>query len=165
MNWVVITLIFLAIIGSMMWMKPSPRQRMQAELRQQAMRLGFQVQISRLTLPRALGEAFGEERNCVAYRLPRLAKEQGKPPEWQIFRLESHANVGLPEGWSWAKGEGYQSETELDRILALIGSLPETVYGIESTPVSVSIYWDELGTPETIEQLKQQLDRLLTTTN
>ncbi|WP_421863876.1 hypothetical protein [Motiliproteus sp.] len=162
MSWLVITLIFLAIIGSMMWMKPSPRQRMQADLRQQAMRLGFQVQISRLTLPRALGEAFGEERNCVAYRLPRLARQQAKPPEWQIFRLESHANVGLPQGWSWAKGEGYQSEAELARITALIIALPETVYGIESTPVSVSIYWDEFGTPETIEQLKQQLEPLLT---
>ncbi|MEH6471832.1 MAG: hypothetical protein V7752_11325 [Halopseudomonas sp.] len=162
MNWVIIVLILLAIIGSMMWMMPSPRQRVQALLRQRAMRLGFQVQIVRILLPRALGEAMADERDCVAYRLPRTQKRSGsKPVPWQIFQLTSHANVGLPEGWSWSKGEDQLEQSTLGLIAELIQSLPEDVYGIESTPVSVSVYWEERGTPETVELIQQQLNRLL----
>ena len=167
MNWVVIVLIILAIIGSMMWMMPSPRQQMQAILRQHAMRQGFQVQITRLLLPRALGEAFGEERNAVAYRLPRLSGKRDKrdggkePTPWQIFKLESHANDDLPSGWSWAKGEGLLPAQTLSLINALVEQLPEWVYGIESTPVSVSVYWEENGNQETVDLIKQQLQQLL----
>ncbi len=168
MNWVVIALILLAIVGSMMWMMPSPRQRVQALLRQKAMRLGFQVQIARILLPRALGEAVADERDCVAYRIPRLsaASAQSRNPSkqsipWQIFQLQSYATDGLPAGWSWSKGEGQLQNDALQLITELIAALPEDVYGLESTPVSVSVYWEERGTPETVEQIQQLLNRLV----
>ena len=169
MNWFIIVLILLAIVGSMMWMMPSPRQRAQAILRQQAMRSGFQVQITRVLLPRALGEAVADERDCVAYRIPRLnsAKKTRSTSAsntlvpWQIFRLPSHANEGLPSGWTWSKGEGQLQPTATQLIAELIEALPDDVYGLESTPVSASVYWEEHGTPESVELIQQQLTRLV----
>lgn len=145
-----------------MWMMPSPRQRVQALLRQRAMRSGFQVQILRILLPRALGEAIADERDCVAYRLPRRAGQQRRNQvPWQIFKLPSHANVGLPQGWSWGRGEGQLEPAALALIETLLESLPEDVYGLESTPISVSVFWEERGTPETVESIRQLLNRLL----
>ncbi|MFT6915964.1 MAG: hypothetical protein ACJAWL_002281 [Motiliproteus sp.] len=162
MNWFVIALILFAIFGSMMWMMPSPRQRVQALLRQCAMRSGFQVQIVRVLMPRALGEALADERDCVAYRLPRIAgKTRGKQVPWQIFKLDSYAIEGLAEGWSWSRGEGELDGAALALIKELIETLPEDAYGLESTPISVSIFWAERGTPETVASIKQLLKRLL----
>ncbi|MEH6651287.1 MAG: hypothetical protein V7707_14770 [Motiliproteus sp.] len=169
MNWFIIVLILLAIFGSMMWMMPSPRQRAQAILRQKAMRSGFQVQITRILLPRALGEALADERDCVAYRIPRLnstkkssgARASNVLVPWQIFRLQSHANEGLPSDWSWSKGEGQLEPTALTLIAELIETLPDDVYGLESTPVNASVYWEEHGTPEAVELIQQQLTRLV----
>lgn len=170
MNWVVIALILLAIVGSMMWMMPSPRQRVQALLRQKAMRSGFQVQIARILLPRALGEAVADERDCVAYRLPRLSAGKDDRASrnvaaalipWQIFQLQTHATDGLPAGWSWSKGEAQLNAEALTLIAELVEALPDDVYGLESTPVSVSVYWEERGTPETVELIQQLLNRLI----
>lgn len=161
MNWMLIVLVLLAIVGSMMWMMPSPRQRAQAILRQKAMREGFQVQIARILLPRALGQMTADERDCVAYRLPRLGDAPATTEPWQIFNLQSHANVGLPDNWSWNRGEERLSESALELINRLIDQLPDDVYGIESTPVSVSVFWEERGTPETVTELKQQLQQLI----
>tara|TARA_R110002167_G_scaffold6193_4_gene28181 strand:- start:1862 stop:2362 length:501 start_codon:yes stop_codon:yes gene_type:complete len=162
MNWFVIVLILLAIIGSMMWMMPSPRQRLQALLRQSAMRSGFQVQITRILLPRALGEATADARDCVAYRLPRVRPSgHSRQIPWQVFKLVSHANQGLAEGWSWAKGEGELDPEALEIVAELLRDLPGDVYGLESTPVSASVYWEERGTPETVALIHQLLTRLL----
>lgn len=162
MNWLIIVLIVSAMVGSMMWMMPTPRQRVQALLRQCAMRAGLQVQLARMSLPRALGEAEPDERNCVAYRLPRRRKSgRAELVTWQIFQLQSHANVGLPEGWSWSQGEGQLSASALALIAELIQALPTDVYGLESTPINVSVYWEEQGTPETVELIRQLLNRLL----
>ncbi|OMH38729.1 hypothetical protein [Motiliproteus sp. MSK22-1] len=164
MNWVIIVLLLLSIVGSMLWMMPSPKQRVQAMLRQKAVRLGLQVQITRLLFPRALGESLPEERTCTAYRLPRTpAKTRGKKNTipWHIFKLESHASVGLPSGWSWSKGEGHLNASQLEIIEKIIAELPDDGFSLESTPLAASIYWRENGTPETVDHIYQLLNRMI----
>ncbi len=160
MNWVIIVLLLLSIVGSMMWMMPSPRQRVQALLRQKAMRQGIQVQMARVLFPREIGEAVPDEQTCIAYRLPRTLadrREKTATIPWHIFRLNSHATEGLPEGWCWSKGEGYLEERTLQQIAEVIESMPDDCYSIESTPVAVSMYWYEKGTPETVEDIYKVL--------
>ncbi len=167
MNWIIIVLILLSIIGSMLWVMPSPRQRVQALLRQQAMRLGVKVKICRVVLPRALGETLVDERDCVAYRMPRIERYRkprhtaAEPTTWQIFKVRSHANAGLPQDWSWSQGEGRLEPATLALMAELIEALPADIYGLESTPVGVAVYWEERGTPETVASIQQQLHRLL----
>lgn len=164
MNWVIIVVIMLAIVGSMAWVMPSPRDRMQAMLRQKAMRRGLQVQISRLLFPRALGEAEAEERNCTAYRLARpkvLGQGRFETLPWQIFRVQSHADTGLPPGWSWSKGERCLEDDQLALIAQVVEALPAAVYSLESTPLSVSVYWSEHGDLDVVDTLYEQLARLL----
>lgn len=161
MNWAIIALAILAIIGSMMWMMPSPRQRAQAIFRQQAMRAGLQVQMTKLLFPRAIGEHAPEEFHCIAYRQGRNGHKIDKHYRpWHIFRLNAHANRGLPDGWCWGKGEDQLPEVQLARINTLVEAMPADVYSIESTPVAVSVYWNENGTPETVELIVRELKAL-----
>lgn len=145
-----------------MWMMPSPRQRVQAILRQHAMRSGLQVQMCKLLFPRAIGEHAAEELQCIAYRLGRTKANTrlGYYP-WHIFKLEAHAQEGLPMGWSWGKGEGDLEAAELQCLSEVIAVMPDDVYSIESTPVAVSVYWHEKGKQETVDLLKAQLQRLI----
>ena len=115
MKWAIIVLIMMSLLGSMMWVMPSPRQRFLAKLRQQASRLGFQVQIVRVTPPRAAGQVEPEMLTATAYRLPRYNLEKKLRErfiEWQVFRQTAVANEGLPEGWCWGAGERRLNENQ-----------------------------------------------------
>jgi hypothetical protein len=165
MNWIIITLVVLALIGSVTWVMPTPRQRLQAELRKQAMQRGLQVQLTRLLFPRGIGESTPEERPCIAYRLARTPEyRNGKTPTrpWHIFKIHSHATRGLPDGWCWSKGEDELDEQQLALITDLIRFLPGDTFSIESTPIAASIYWAESGDSSSVQLIQEQLKRVLT---
>jgi len=160
MKWAIIVLIMMSLLGSMMWVMPSPRQRFLAKLRQQASRLGFQVQIVRMIPPRAAGQVKPEVLAATAYRLPRYnleKKHRENFTEWQIFRQTAVANEGLPESWCWGAGERLLNEKQLEILNTLISELPTGVSSVESTPVHISRYWDEKGDETTLEHFKELL--------
>lgn len=163
MNWLIIALVLLSIVGSVMWMMPSPRERMQAKMRQKAMSTGLKVQMVQLKHPREIGQAEAETKGVIVYRLFRqnLSKtEKNNFNGWQIFKLNTLATDGLPEGWSWSKGEGeHQDKTPL--IAEVINELPGEQVSIQSTGDSVSYFWYESGNDETVEQIKSALDKLV----
>jgi len=164
MKWMIIILIMMSLIGSMMWVMPTQRQKYQAALRMKAKNLGYQVQLERVTAPRAKGEMEAEARNMTAYRLLRhgLSNEQkNRFDAWQIFRVESIADTGLPEGWSWSHGEKTLSPAQLEILRDVIAEMPAGVFSIESNPAYIGIHWDEEGGEDMLEKLKSLLERFL----
>ncbi len=169
MNWVIIGLLMLAIVGSMLWVMPSPRDRMQAALRQRAMSAGMQVQMKLLKFPRAIGESESEERHCFAYRMPRIvvegestaSKKLPATQAFQIFKLSGHANTGLPQGWTWGKGEGTLSDEQLSVVHEVIAKLPDSALALESTPVATALYWREHGPAEIVDQIRENLTYMI----
>ena len=164
MKWAIIILIMLSLLGSIMWVMPTPRQRFQAELRAKAKPLGFQVQMVRLTAPRAKGETEPGQYSVMAYRLPRLnvdKKTADTIVPWHAFRVESIANTGLPVGWSWGFGENVLSDEALALLKDMIDLLPAGVSSIESTPIQATVHWDENGSIEDLDLIKGQLERIL----
>lgn len=164
MKWAVIILIMLSLIGSIMWVKPTPRQRFQAQLRAKAKPLGLQVQMVRLTAPRGKGETEPRQYSAMAYRLPRLnvdKKTANTIVPWHAFKVESIANNGLPEGWSWGFGENVLSEEALTLLKDIIDVLPNGTSSIESTPIQATVHWDEEGDFDDLDLIKEQLERIL----
>lgn len=160
MKWAIIILIMMSLLGSMMWVMPSPRQRFLAKLRQQASKHGFQVQMVRMTPPRAAGQMKPETLTATAYRLPRYNLEKAHRnnfTEWQVFRQIAVANEGLPEGWCWGSGERCLNEQQLAVLNALIEQLPAGVSSVESTPVHISLYWDERGDENSLDEFQTLL--------
>ena len=163
MKWMIIILIMLSLIGSMMWVMPTKRQKYQAVLRSKAKTMGFQVQLEMITAPRAKGEMEAESRTMTAYRILRngLSQEQKRTfKTWQVFRIESIADTGLPPGWSWSEGEGLLSPEQLKGLGEIINNLPSGVFSIESTPVYAGVFWDEEGEEGVLDTLKEQLEHL-----
>ncbi len=164
MKWAIIILIMMSLIGSIMWVMPTPRQRFQADLRTKAKPKGFQVQMVRLTAPRATGQMDAEHYSVMAYRLPRLnidKKTARTLQPWHAFRVESIANTGLPAGWSWGFGENVLDDAGLNLLKEIIDALPSGVSSIESTPIHVTAHWDEEGTVEDLDLIKAQLMRIM----
>lgn len=147
MKWTIIVLIMMSLIGSMMWVMPSPRQRFQSKLRLDARKYGFQVQLSHLTLPRAKGEVESETISIPAYRLLRGdtvdRKERNVWIDWKIARIEALANEGLPNGWTWIKGERALSASKLTQLSRWLEDLPAEVVAVESTALHLMLFWRE----------------------
>lgn len=164
MQWVIITIVMLSLLGSLMWIKPSPQQKLQASMRLHAKKLGFVVQIARIETTRGKGEMEPKKISVPAYRILRT----DLPPDardtwvsWQIFRIENVADAGLPPGWSWKKGEGQLSPASLGLIRTLIEHLPGDVIALESSPVHFSVYWRERGDLATLDAMREQIQLVL----
>lgn len=160
----IIVVVVMSLLGSFMWMMPTPREKMQAKLRLKAKKEGFMVQLVRLTAPRAEGEMDEKVRNTPAYRLPRSnldKREVSAMVPWQIFRVTAIANEGLPEGWSWKLGERTLSDTQLSLLTDVIELLPSDVAALESTPVNVTAFWNERTGEDQLETLKTALEKLI----
>ena len=156
MEWFIVALVTASLIGSVMWVMPSPRQRYQAELRMKARKLGIQVQLVRVSLPRARGEMEGEKQSIPAYRLPRTNLERSERDQWvgwEVLRVDTLNNQGLIENWSWSKKEAELSDAALLSINRMLEQLPDDVLGVESTPLSLTIYWDERGDETRLDKL------------
>lgn len=164
MQWLIIVFIIASLIGSMLWVMPSPRQRYQADLRMRARKMGIQVQLARLELPRAKGETEGDILNVPAYRILRQnldRKEKDSWNAWQVLRIETLNQEALPEGWSWRSESMGLEENALATLVELLKQLPDDVVGIESTPLHLTLYWHERGEPERLEQLYELVQPLI----
>lgn len=163
MKWMIIVLIMMSLVGSMMWVMPTQRQKHQAKLRTKAKTLGFQVQLEKITAPRAKGEMEPESKTIPAYRILREQmgkRERNNLRSWQVFRVESIADTGLPSGWSWSDGEGTFNADQLALLGEVIAALPGGVFSIESSPVYSGLFWDEQGDETELESLKEQILKL-----
>lgn len=163
MKWLIISVVVMSLIGSIMWAMPTPRQRFESRLRLQGRALGFQVQLSRLQLPRARGEVEGEQISVPAYRLMRTNLSRIERDQWQNWRIckrETVANIGLPSDWCWSEGEGKLSDGQLALLNGLIDALPQDVVAIESTPLQLSVFWYE-GREEDLPLIHAAMQPLL----
>lgn len=161
MKWAIIALIMTSLIGSMMWVMPSPRQRFQSKLRMDARKLGFQVSLKHLKLPRGQGETEGDERNLPLYRFARTnldRKEREQFAGWSVARVNALANIGLPQGWSWIRGESELNSGRLKKLSDWLEGLPQEVIAVESEAHSLGLYWTE-------PQSEGALDRLAALAN
>ncbi|WP_261844613.1 hypothetical protein [Aliamphritea ceti] len=164
MKWAIIILVMMSLVGSMMWVMPSKRQRFQAQLRQLAMQKGFNVQVAQIKPPRATGQVEQESFNSPVYRLPRTnisRQERDSFIHWQIYKQTTLAMDGLPEGWCWGEGERKLSHSQLEKLHALIASMPEGVVAIESDPVHLGVFWDERGVLEDLDQIQDAMKLII----
>ena len=111
MEWVISIAVILSLIGSIMWVRPSPREHVLSKIRLHARKLGFSVQIAHLETPRGKGQMEPEKIRVPAYRILRsdLSRdERDQWKTWQIFKTENVSNQGLPAGCRRGQGPGRQ---------------------------------------------------------
>ncbi len=167
-KWLIIFFVVMSLVGSIAWALPTPTQRAQGKLRAMAMRKGLRVNVSNLTIPRERGCVEKQTRLATSYRLFREeaqikalranAKTQPNKP-WQAFKAAGLETQGLPEHWCWQEPTALM-DSQLTVLAQLIAELPNNVYAINSNEMFVAVYWDEQGTPASVQAIYDTLVKL-----
>ena len=163
MNFLIIGFVIISLVGSVMWVMPTKRDHFLAALRMEAKRLGFQVQLIKLTYPREKGEMEPRVLSTVVYRLLRGKIDQQLHHNWKSWRIakcETNACEGLLSGWGWSIGERTLTLEQLTVINQLLAVVPDGVLALESTPVHVSAFWNERNDKDLL-LIEQQLKALI----
>jgi len=156
MTTLIIICAVILILGSSLWILPSPRQRAQMELRRSAMRKGLQVKLSKI---KDL-EYPGEEVRCIAYRLPRHRTNGVNTPEWMLLRhTQADEELQVP-GWIYERVAGRYRFSDGDAAAKILAQFPTDVMAVQSTTGAVSVYWNENGEQDDVDTILRVLTEL-----
>lgn len=150
MSWsvvVLIILVFAMMVGPILMIRPSPRDRRIAELRAKASKLGLRVSMQSL-----------QKANFAVYELPWGREEHTKlvGVEWMLERQSYTHEVHFADWWQW-QGEGRPPAPSLPLLLARMQAMPEGVAAVEATRLGLRCYWSEAGGEQRLLQLEEWL--------
>ncbi len=155
--WAVVILSVFMVYGTVMWVRPSAKDRRLADLRLKAMKAGVKVQQGHIDDLSVDGRVNKLSRHVYFYR---LLKNHSRRPTATLLRTTGESGIYLPDGWTWERG--CRLSTDLTALIVpILADQPDTVFALEMSPGYVGIAWDERD----IEQLPKVLDdlkRLLT---
>lgn len=155
MGYVVAILAILIIVGSALWLRPSPAERRQAQLRLLARQLGIDVRLT--ALPQCRRARVREERpeHGVVYRLPIFDPAAAAVPPYLLCRENAEsawsAEVDAPLAPAL--------QTLVDRVSA---DLPRDAVALELGPAGPAVYWKERGDEDTLRRVYKSLEDLRT---
>ena len=154
MAYVIIVIILLIIIGPILAVLPSKRQKDQMQKRQTAMKAGISVNLTRIDDPDPdpekylsnTGKPLERVMALIAYRLPRLRPGQRRQVayDWALERKLNQAvgshNADLPSGWCWGNASSGPFSEPLSEPLSAPLSAPMSVPASASLPVALREY-------------------------
>lgn len=140
----------------MVWVRPSPRDKKLATWRRDAIVAGIKVSLDTLKAePKNSG--IRDDVAGISYILYNPAPDKLDTLNWAVVKAEGWLNEGLPEGWSW---HGQELASRAVAITELIALSPITILGLERTPYSSRVIWQENGADFDALTLKAFLERV-----
>ncbi len=137
MTWLFILLAMLLVISPVMWLKPSPRQKRVAALRNAAMKTGLKVSLQTPPL-------HGATTAMPAYRWHYPQQRPG--PDFVLVR-DSHAAEALKpfaHDWRWRQEPLRPLPDDLTaRLKRLLERLPQDALVVESDARALTLWWGE----------------------
>ena len=144
----------LSLLGSVLWLKPSPAQRRQAELRALARQLGLDVRLAPLPQTRRARVRQQAPDPGVVYRLLRFDLKVPLARDYVLVRESADA--------PWEPQTDELLPTALQRVLdEVLQGLPRDSLAVELTPHGPGVYWRERGDAQTVRDLGGSLERLV----
>jgi len=154
--WVLVILAILIVVGSVVWVRPSPRDKKLATWRRDALVAGLKVSLQGLKAePKHSG--IRDDVEGASYILYNPASQKGDECSWAVVKTQGWLQEDLPESWSWYKENGHVPH---DQVAQLILECPLDVLAIERTPVSSRVIWKENGSEFSPEVLKGFLEKV-----
>lgn len=158
--WTTIIIVILAVsmmLGPIMLIQPSKRQRRLAKLRAAATQNGLRVRMSPLPpKSKRAGESV-----AVYFRSWEDPKKRRKT--WMLARQSIDHGVHFADDWDWVDD---RRPTQLDELAlkAALADLPESVLGLEATGQTLGLYWLEnlsgKSEDEAVSEIASWLGRL-----
>ncbi len=156
MAWLIALGCLALLAGSISMLRPSPRERRQARLRQDAQAAGLRVRMQRLQVP---GEP--EPTQFAAYVLPRTEAQvrafRARPTGCVIVRAPHGGLDAIDDNWQFLESDPGARALAAD-LAMLVGELDGEIRALLSTPGSVGVCWAERGERVTVPALRALLE-------
>lgn len=178
--WLIIVFVVALIVGPVMYLKPTARDKRLTVLRMRARTLGLTVELTHLPQlnPRAdervsaAGRVLRPEFACTAYRLPLQVENFSADVRWQRIPPDASVpvNVWRP-GWHLAPPEGPREPADNRRLLEAPGAallaeqllqLPDQWLAVGVDARFVSCFWreDAVADSTAVEEIHNALQGL-----
>jgi len=138
------------IIGPILLLQPSPRQRKIADIRTKAYSLGFTVSMSEY------------EGDQVAEYLRAWPGTQLKwqATDWVLERKNYLHDIHFCGHWDW-QGSSRAPEQSAQIVHEFIERLPKSVVAVRASRAGIALQWREAGGEQALQELLAQLDVLI----
>lgn len=143
-----------AMFGSMMWMRPSPAQQRQTEMRLLARQLGLDVRLASLPQTRRARVRQEAPRSGIVYR--RLQYDDRKSAVRRDY-LWCRSSADSP--WEIEDADGLAPALR-EQVEALFEQLPADAAAVELTMHGPGVYWQERGGVEAVRMVAELLQQL-----
>ena len=151
-GWIAVVVI-LMLIGTVSWAMPSPRDRLLAAMRTQALRLGIRVRLVDKTLAEALFPWLEYFHDYVLYEKDLLLENKNTSRDIKVFKLP------LVEETDATK-DSCNDSIDLLRVMGGCGSFTRLISAVVVSSRSLSFLWKEQGSIEDVIQLDRCLEQL-----
>ena len=135
--WLPLIIIILAVtlvVGPVMWLKPSGRDRQLAGLRQRAAKAGMSVQMQ--SLPPALGEG------TAAVYIQRWRDPRRLQTGWILELQRMSHELHFAGRWDWRKSRS-APEAAWEPLRELLAQLPEDACAVVASQGGLGVQWRE----------------------
>ncbi len=154
-SWLPVVIVLMAVamvVGPVMLMQPSARQRREASLRSRAESLGLRVHL--LPLPGSKTPGQLSPAYCLPWR-----RDNADLSAWLLVRGNYEHALNFSGVWQWQQGMEAGSAWH-EPVLKLLPQLPACVQAVGNGPQGLCLYWDELGGSGRVDELGDWLSRL-----
>ncbi len=155
--WFAMAIVMLMVVGSVVWIRPSPRDQKLAKWRRDAIVAGIKVRMQTLKAePKNSG--IRDDVSGVTYEWFNPQPNKKDTSNWAVVKTQGWLTEHLPEGWSWYAE--MPTQANIEKIIEIIEAAPYEINALERTPVSCRIIWDENGAQFDAQVLKSYLQKL-----
>lgn len=153
MSFWAILFVFLAIVmavGPIMLMQPSKRDRKLAALRQAAAQSGLIVRMTDYQQ--------GQDKQAIAvYYLTVDLPEN--TPSWQLVKQEYQHDVHFYKEWEWQDKTPELQDSQKQQLQSFLNGLPADIVGLEMNSRQIGLWWREVNSKLTVDDIQSFLKR------
>jgi len=155
--WIVVILlgVLAMVLGPVMMLQPSERDRQQEAVRRRATEKGLRVTLE--ALPKQATDLTEPERLPV-YRQP-AAKGGGPARDWMLVRAAYEHESHFMGMWAW-QGKGRATPAERACLRQCLPRMPRSVRALSGDPGGWSVYWTEAGGDRALAVVEETLAAL-----
>ncbi|GAA6152646.1 hypothetical protein [Pseudoteredinibacter isoporae] len=129
------------VLGPVMLMKPSGRQRQLARLRQQALEAGVQSRIS--SVPKDIA-SYTAAPTIAVYQKRWQGMRFTEMETSLLYRTRFSHDIHFHGVWDWQEGAAIPGRPD-EALKALLDRLPDSVLAVEISTLGVGLFWLEKG--------------------
>ena len=170
MVYLIVIIAVLMVVGPVIAILPSKRQKEQMAMRRIAMARGLSVQLVNIEDPDPApgeyltntGKPLEPVMKAMAYRIARRRPSDWRlvpQVDWCVIRKHDATPGPLPAGWAFAPEPGPEMSNDFKGFLAShLDNLPADVIKVEENNYQLSVYWNERGGMDAVNSVLAFVD-------